>query len=327
MTDIPAGWYNDPEDATQLRYWDGLQWTGHRSPVPTHRNVASGESMAVVNGAFSLLRDRWVTLLAIAGLGVAIAVSGFVIAAIGVSRSLEPGLLDIIETTTDANFDADIDPADQAFLDSITWEWNAGIVLIVVGGVLFVVGMYGGLAAGTLHLASARAGRPRNAAACVAMMLRRAPRWVGIGLLWSLVAGIVTAVVVAAFVVGVIISPVTLVILIPAVVGAVIYVWPYLQLSGTALLLAPRDTPPFRHVVALVRANWGGIALRCLVVNLISLAFNIAMNIVGIIPLVGLLLSIPATFALYAYNIGANLLIYEYAGGSVDTEIPAMTTT
>jgi uncharacterized membrane protein YhaH (DUF805 family) len=27
-----AGWYDDPEDATQLRYWDGLQWTAQRRP-------------------------------------------------------------------------------------------------------------------------------------------------------------------------------------------------------------------------------------------------------------------------------------------------------
>ncbi|MBA2696497.1 MAG: RDD family protein [Actinobacteria bacterium] len=28
----PAGWYDDPEDAEVLRYWDGVQWTTHTSP-------------------------------------------------------------------------------------------------------------------------------------------------------------------------------------------------------------------------------------------------------------------------------------------------------
>lgn len=29
----PANWYSDPEDASQLRYWDGARWTEHRAPA------------------------------------------------------------------------------------------------------------------------------------------------------------------------------------------------------------------------------------------------------------------------------------------------------
>ncbi len=33
MTQTPApGWFVDPENATQFRYWDGSAWTEHRSP-------------------------------------------------------------------------------------------------------------------------------------------------------------------------------------------------------------------------------------------------------------------------------------------------------
>lgn len=28
----PAGWFTDPQDDTQFRYWDGAQWTEHRAP-------------------------------------------------------------------------------------------------------------------------------------------------------------------------------------------------------------------------------------------------------------------------------------------------------
>lgn len=30
----PAGWFADPEQPGQLRYWDGSQWTEHRAPAP-----------------------------------------------------------------------------------------------------------------------------------------------------------------------------------------------------------------------------------------------------------------------------------------------------
>ena len=34
MTDLPAaGWYPDPEQPGQQRYWDGLEWTEHRAPL------------------------------------------------------------------------------------------------------------------------------------------------------------------------------------------------------------------------------------------------------------------------------------------------------
>ncbi|BDZ58748.1 RDD family protein [Barrientosiimonas endolithica] len=32
MTARPSGWYDDPDDETQLRYWDGILWTERRTP-------------------------------------------------------------------------------------------------------------------------------------------------------------------------------------------------------------------------------------------------------------------------------------------------------
>ncbi len=29
---MDAGWYDDPQDGSHYRYWDGTAWTGHRSP-------------------------------------------------------------------------------------------------------------------------------------------------------------------------------------------------------------------------------------------------------------------------------------------------------
>lgn len=30
---VVPGWYSDPHDASQLRWWDGTQWTGHVAPA------------------------------------------------------------------------------------------------------------------------------------------------------------------------------------------------------------------------------------------------------------------------------------------------------
>jgi hypothetical protein len=39
----PAGWFPDPEVPGQLRYWDGVQWTEHRSPMPSGQPVPQGQ--------------------------------------------------------------------------------------------------------------------------------------------------------------------------------------------------------------------------------------------------------------------------------------------
>lgn len=38
-----AGWYDDPEDAQNLRYWDGVQWTNHTAPKQKPNLAESGQ--------------------------------------------------------------------------------------------------------------------------------------------------------------------------------------------------------------------------------------------------------------------------------------------
>lgn len=44
---VAAGWYSDPWEPTQLRYWDGSQWTSHASPS----GQAEPEGLAAPGGA------------------------------------------------------------------------------------------------------------------------------------------------------------------------------------------------------------------------------------------------------------------------------------
>ena len=47
MSEWPANWYRDPEDANQLRYWDGAGWTEHRSPMPSPLPAAPETALTV----------------------------------------------------------------------------------------------------------------------------------------------------------------------------------------------------------------------------------------------------------------------------------------
>jgi hypothetical protein len=43
----PAGWYDDPEDPSQYRYWNGQGWTADRSPKGTSAQAAAAQPAAV----------------------------------------------------------------------------------------------------------------------------------------------------------------------------------------------------------------------------------------------------------------------------------------
>jgi hypothetical protein len=60
----PAGWHEDPEDSRQWRYWDGSQWTEHRSPrvadpdaAPPGASVPHAKSQAQLAAEAKRLAD------------------------------------------------------------------------------------------------------------------------------------------------------------------------------------------------------------------------------------------------------------------------------
>lgn len=50
MSAVQPGWYPDPSDAAQLRYWDGIQWTASTAPLQGAVPTASSEGAYVQPG-------------------------------------------------------------------------------------------------------------------------------------------------------------------------------------------------------------------------------------------------------------------------------------
>jgi Protein of unknown function (DUF2510) len=51
----PAGWYVDPKTSMHLRWWSGLEWTGHIAPVPdgAHDPIDSSRDSPPTTGSVS----------------------------------------------------------------------------------------------------------------------------------------------------------------------------------------------------------------------------------------------------------------------------------
>lgn len=66
MTNTPAGWYSDPENATNSRWWDGTQWTEHRSaPAVAPASVAytTQDAASLKAPAGTQTNTAWVWLI------------------------------------------------------------------------------------------------------------------------------------------------------------------------------------------------------------------------------------------------------------------------
>lgn len=328
MTEIPAGWYDDPENATQFRYWDGTVWTDHRSPKSIRPTMANADATAVISRGLDLFKQTWVQQLAVGAIVFVGAMVGVVLAGIGVVTGLDPDLLDILDRVTEPGFDADRNPADQAFLDSITFDWSVGpILLIVVGSLVAGFFLWLGFGTAVAHVASVNAGVNRKLGDAFRYALRSFPRWLGVTLLWGLVILLVFVAIIGLHILLVAVSPALLILLIPLDIGLLIYAWPYTTMMGTALFIAPRDVGPFRRTVALVRPRWPGIAGRVLLVNVVVLAVNIGGNVVALIPILGIVVSLVLSFAVYAYQVCTQVALFEYLEGPLHPELATATQT
>ena len=96
------------------------------------------------------------------------------------------------------------------------------------------------------------------------MAIRRLPRWIGIGLIWTILFVAAWVMTFLTFVA----APVVGILLILVLIPLGIYGWPYFTLAPVALVLGPTDDPPARRTIATMRGRWGSIAGRIFLLNL-----------------------------------------------------------
>lgn len=72
--DVPAGWYQDPDQPHTQRYWDGEQWTEQRAPQPVQS--PSGAYGWLDEDGKLTFKGNFALGLIVAGIGAAIAIVG-----------------------------------------------------------------------------------------------------------------------------------------------------------------------------------------------------------------------------------------------------------
>ena len=243
--------------------------------------------------------------------------------------ALDPGIGDIIDRVTEPGFDPVNDADDEAFVESIDVSLTAGaIVGFGVAAILFLVGGTVVSLSFTVFLAALRRGRALGLGEIYGITLRRLPRFIGILLLWTLVASTVVFAALVVVAVAILITPWLLLLIGPLSIAAIIYLWPYGALAVTTLSVAPTDDPPFRRTVALIKPNWPFVALRLLVLTVVFAIISFGGSAVttpfsAASVWAGFLVSMILRAVGSVMTTAGNVVLYDVAGGPFDPELTA----
>jgi len=323
VTDIPPGWHDDPEDPQQYRYWDGSQWTEHRSPRSATPTAAVGGAWNVIGVASRLAVASWRELVLLALPMAAASILSTLLVLSAIDAALEPDLADIQDKFSESGFDPFDDAEGAAYIESISFTADWGSAAMLAGGVvLFLVSGLVVSTAFSVHLASARRGRSPALASSIRLALSRLPRVIGVHVLWSLVlAAIAVAIVLLA-----VVAPLTLLLTVPALFASLIYLYPTMLLSVTALTVGNQQEPPFRSTFTLVRPQWRRVAVQVLVLSLVlaglALAINLAASPFNAASVwAGFLVSSLFQTVQTAMNAAGGVVVYEAVGGEFDSAV------
>ena len=264
----PAGWFTDPDDGSQYRYWDGYAWTEHRSPRGGAAVAgASTAAVATVTGsggglrgpsrlisdAFALTRRQWQPVAAAVGVGFAGQVAAAVLLFVTLNSIFGGGLLVKLSDVAEPDFAA------------IDLDFSALNLVPLVFGVAIMWAAAAVSRAAMPHIVvEDLAGRPVSAGGALAHGSGRALRVAGLDVQIGLLTGAAMLVVVlpSSFV------PLLALLLYPAWVAALVYSWVVTTLAHTAVSVSAGE-PPLRHALGLVKGHFWGLLGRLLLVNVV----------------------------------------------------------
>lgn len=320
MHEVPAAWYDDPEDPAQYRYWDGSEWTEHRAPK--HAPAPPRSRGGVVAETWHLGKQTVGPLVGIAALYILALLPAIIVVGIGAAQSLDPGLGEIIDEMTSGTWNPDSDPSDRAFQDSITWSpttffWIATTLAFLYAFPVSVLAY----SIAVILMANRYKGGSMQFAGAWSMGIRRFRRHVRIALLWTVCYLAIVGPLVGLWALAIWATPLAFAVAAPLTIALLVYFYPLMWLAPASLFTGPTDRAPWRNVLALVRPRWTAVAGPVLLINVVIVGLNIAGTLLSLIPILGLVAGLAGSIAQWIAQYGSGVVIWDEMGGEFDPEI------
>ena len=309
MSSTPeAGWFDDPEHPSQYRYWDGNEWTAHRSPKqsppppPTSSSIPTSAT-ETVSAAFTLFGQHWVSLLGLA----AIAMLGFAAAAVAFVIGL---ILSFEGSNTLTGPDFVFSPI--------------GVVLWIVAAVGYL-GVFAVMGpAFQARIEAGRIGQSTSVGACIGFGTRNWKRtlWRSVLLMLTFFASylVLIPLVLLAIVLG------ALGVFVAIVLGFAwfVAVIPALTLATAGVGIAPTGANVISQALSAARKDWALVSGAFYLAYLLVIGLGIASAVVGLIPILGIFANLAISFVSYTVFVIVQHFQWLRIGGEVDPAIAEM---
>ncbi|NDH96309.1 MAG: DUF2510 domain-containing protein [Actinobacteria bacterium] len=312
MSSTPeAGWFDDPEHPSQYRYWDGNEWTAHRSPKqsppppPTSSSIPTSAT-ETVSTAFTLFGQHWVSLLGLA----AIAMLGFAAAAVAFVIGL---ILSFENPNTLTGPDFVFSPI--------------GVVLWIVAAVGYL-GVFAVMGpAFQARIEAGRIGQSTSVGACIGFGTRNWKRtlWRSILLMLTFFASYL--VLIPLVLLGIVLGALGVFVAIVLGFAWFVAVIPALTLATAGVGIAPTGANVISQALSAARKDWALVSGAFYLAYLLVIGLGIASAVVGLIPILGIFANLAISFVSYTVFVIVQHFQWLRIGGEVDPAIAEMTGT